>query len=142
MKFGKYFAAALPICLALMHATAHAGATAARGGAAATDPWAGNWKDDRGGLAVVVAREGVLDMFGTDAASIYRAVCVLDAPSRQTATCAGDGVNHERGFRFVYRSQLRLGEAGTLTEEWEAQGPNVRLQGKAVFKRAAVEGAR
>ena len=96
-----------------MHATAHAGATAARGGAAATDLWPGNWKDDRGGLAVVVAREGVLDMFGTEVAAIYRAVCVLDTPSRQTATCAGDGVNHERGFRFVYRGQLPLGEAGS-----------------------------
>lgn len=101
------------------------------------DPWTGQWRDAEGGRLVVTFQDGVLDAQGADAASVYRLVCVLDAPTARSAQCVGDGISHDgpQVARFIYRSQWRLSAEGVLSETWQANLVNGSRQGKAEFKR-------
>jgi hypothetical protein len=145
-------AAALMAALVLLHGAALAGASNATptnptdpvpaDRRAPTEAWAGKWYDNTGGLMALTVRDGLIDLYGTDRASIYRGLCIVDPPNGSAATCSGEGVNHERGLRFAYRSQLHLLANGGIEERWEALGPGMRLEGKARFQRQAPAGVR
>lgn len=88
-----------------------------------------------------------LEVWGTDRASIYRTVCIVDPKDSTVATCAGDGFNHLERLRFSYRSRFKLdaaahGGAGQITEDWEAQLATGTVRGRVVFKRQAQPASR
>ncbi|MFZ4535474.1 hypothetical protein [Propionivibrio sp.] len=87
--------------------------------------WDGKWigvKNSAAGSMVVTENSGVIDIAGTDTGSEYRAVCIAKRDNSHTATCVGDGVNHENGNnRFIYRSEIRDNGDGTITETWECE---------------------
>ena len=65
-----------------------------------------------------------------------QALCIVNQTTPNEAQCAGDGINHAKGFRFIYRNRIHLGDHGVLKEKWEAVHPRGRLEGEAVFTRA------
>ena len=98
--------------------------------------WAGTWKASSGALLSVKENGGTLDVWGTDAASVFRLTCVVNQKDLAQATCVGDGVNHVRGTRFNYRNKLRLA-ANAITEDWEAQEFLGGADGRETFQRVA-----
>lgn len=107
----------------------------------------GTWHDADNGMIAVHPSRTALDVWGTDRASIYRTVCIVDAKENTEATCTGDGYNHLERLRFNYRSRFKLdasanGGAGQITEEWEAQLATGTVRGRSVFKRQAPPASR
>ena len=98
--------------------------------------WTGTWKAGSGALLSVTENAGTLDVWGTDAASVFRLICVVNQKDATQASCVGDGVNHVRGTRFNYRNKLRMA-AGAITEDWEAQEFLGSADGRETFKRVA-----
>lgn len=102
--------------------------------------YTGTWRDADNGMIAVQAAGTALEVWGTDRASIYRTVCIVDAKENTAATCTGEGYNHLERLRFNYRSRFRLdatanGGEGQITEEWEAQLATGTVRGRVVFKR-------
>ena len=98
-------------------------------------PFTGTWVDKDGGLIALDAQRDVIDLHGTDQASIYRGTCTVDPKDDNVATCLGDGYNHSEGFRFTYRNRIRAEGNATLIEDWEAVSRQGTIKGSAVFKR-------
>ena len=98
--------------------------------------WSGTWKAGSGALLSVTENGGTLDVWGTDAASVFRLTCVVNQKDLAQASCVGDGVNHVRGTRFNYRNKLRVA-AGAITEDWEAQEFLGGADGRETFQRVA-----
>lgn len=109
--------------------------------------YSGTWKDTDNGMIAVHPSGNALEVWGTDRASIYRTVCIVDPKDSTVATCAGDGFNHLERLRFSYRSRFKLdaaahGGAGQITEDWEAQLATGTVRGRVVFKRQAQPASR
>lgn len=109
--------------------------------------YSGTWKDTDIGMIAVHPSGNALEVWGTDRASIYRTVCIVDPKDSTVATCAGDGFNHLERLRFSYRSRFKLdaaahGGAGQITEDWEAQLATGTVRGRVVFKRQAQPASR
>jgi hypothetical protein len=96
--------------------------------------WTGTWKGAGGAVMSLMESGGTLDAWGKDEASFYRLACVVDQKDASQATCVGEGVNHQRGTRFTYRSKLRLGVSG-VAEQWEAQEYLGTAEGRETFTR-------
>ena len=73
--------------------------------------YSGTWKDTDIGMIAVHPSGNALEVWGTDRASIYRTVCIVDPKDSTVATCAGDGFNHLERLRFSYRSRFKLDAA-------------------------------
>lgn len=95
--------------------------------------WVGVWKDGNGGVMTIKERNGFLDITGKDKVSIYSCSCLVS--NGTIAECYGNGTNHIKNTRFLYKSTLSKNNAGQLDETWKAMFKSGTLNGKARFKR-------
>lgn len=95
----------------------------------------GAWQDTNGEYMLIREKDSFLDVLGRDAISTYKMVCLIDSPESSKYNCVGEGDNHQKNSRFIYRSTLEITQEGTIKESWEALTVDEEIQGTAVFEK-------
>lgn len=102
----------------------------------ALDPWEGEWKNTNGDRIVIYRSDNVLEVFGSDAASSYRLVCIVMAKGK-AAQCVGDGIGqNDKPYRFIYNNKMQV-QNGTISEQWEITSEGGTAKGEGLFKPAS-----
>lgn len=114
-------------------ASAIAGLTASK----PNTSWNGVWTDRNGGAMIVHEQNGFLDVSGTDAASQYNSICIVENAEEKIYSCVGDGMQYgSENSRFLYRSTMQLMKDGTVKEEWEGKLVDKdAIKGTATFEK-------
>lgn len=96
----------------------------------------GVWKSESSEIISINYANNMLEVFGTDKASIFHYSCTYKA---QYANCLGKGVNHTISppAQFLIETRLTLEiDKNQIIDEWTVTFSNLKkIQGKSVLKK-------